>query len=336
MKFPQFVQYGDSIGVTAPSNGVCDELKIKRIKNATLNMRNAGYTIVTTDNVFTCDERGVSSSGQDRARQFMNLIKNDSVKAIYSVAGGDYLMEMLQYLDWDLIKEHPTWFQGYSDNTGLVYPLVTKCDIAAIYGSGYADFGMKPWHQSVIDAHQLVTGTKKRFESYDYYEDQRYDYVTGYEGYHEDLPVKWINARGDQKIDIEGRVIGGCLDVIVFLLGTKYDGGRDFVQKYAEDGIIWALETFNMEDVVIITHLWQMKEMGYFENVKGFVFGRPAMYNSFSGQDFKDAIMEALGDLEVPIIFEADIGHKGPTIPIIMGSKVRIISEDGSGVIEYI
>ena len=59
---------------------------------------------------------------------------------------------------------------------------------------------------------------------------------------------------------MSGRLIGGCLDVLVFLLGTRYDGTEQFVNKYADDGIIWVLESFNMEDVVIITHLWQMKE----------------------------------------------------------------------------
>ena len=50
-----------------------------------------------------------------------------------------------------------------------------------------------------------------------------------------------------------GRLVGGCLDVIVFLLGTSYDGTEEFINKYKSDGIIWNLESFNMEDTTIIT-----------------------------------------------------------------------------------
>ena len=336
MIIPDFLQHGDYIGVTAPSDGVTKELKIKRIKNAKLNMRNAGYEIITTDNVFTSNKHEVSASGEDRARHFMNLIKNDSVKAIYAVSGGEYLMEMLDYLDWDLIKKNPKWFQGFSDNTGLIYPLVTKCDIAAIYGCHFGDFGMKPWGKSVKDALGLIDGSLKRFESYEYHEDDFHDYETGYEDYAKDKKVCWVNGRGESKIELNGRLIGGCLDVIDFLLGTEYDGGLEFIEKYKDDGIIWALETFDMNEVLLITHLWQMKKLGYFNNVTGFVFGRPCMYTSFSGDEYKDAVMSILGDLNVPIVFDADITHRGPSIPFVMGAKVRIISGDGKGLIEYI
>lgn len=39
-------------------------------------------------------------------------------------------MEMLDYVDFEKIKANPKWFQGFSDNTGLVYPIVTTCDVA--------------------------------------------------------------------------------------------------------------------------------------------------------------------------------------------------------------
>ena len=54
------------------------------------------------------------------------LVKNKDVSCIFSVAGGDYLMEMLEYVDFESIKNNPKWFQGFSDNTTLIYPIVTK------------------------------------------------------------------------------------------------------------------------------------------------------------------------------------------------------------------
>ena len=119
------------------------------------------------------------------------------------------------------------------------------------------------------------------------------------------------------------------------MIGTDFDNTEQFVEKYKDDGIIWNLESFNMEDVVLITHLWQIKQRGYFKTAKGFVFGRPLMYNSWINQSYQDAIMSILGDLDVPVIFDADIGHKGPQFPIIQGAKAKITSRRQKGVLEY-
>ncbi len=335
MRIPKYIKPGDTIAVTATSCGITDELKQKRVANATEQLKSKGYNILVTENVYTSDRRGCSSPGKVRAEQFNNLLDNNAVSCIISAAGGDYLMEMLEFVDFEKMKSNPKWFQGFSDNTGLVYPIVTTCDIAAVYGCHVGDFGMMPWQQPVFNALGVLEGTVRLQKSFDYFESERHEYETGYEGYYPDAPVQWQNGRNEEKIEISGRLIGGCLDVISFLIGTRYDGTEQFVNKYAKDGIIWVLESFNMEDVVLITHLWQMKEKGYFKNAKGFVFGRPLMYNTWIEQPYKEAVMSILGDLDVPVIFDADIGHKGPQFSVIMGAMAKVTSESGKGMLEY-
>ena len=335
MKYPNYIKKGDTLAVTATSSGITDELKKKRVINATEQLQKRGYNVLATENVFVADHRGCSSSGIERARQLNALYDNDDVTCILAAAGGDYLMEMLEFTDFEKIKANPKWFQGFSDNTGMIYPIVTTCDTAAIYGCHISDFGMKPWQKPVENALGVLEGNIKKQNSFSFYESQRHEYITGFEGYYEDEPVCWKNARGEEKITLSGRLLGGCLDVIVFLIGTRFDGTQEFVNKYSEDGIIWVLESFNMEDVVLITHLWQMKQRGYFKNAAGFVFGRPLMYNTWINQSYEEAVMSILGDLDVPIIFDADFGHKGPQFSTIMGAMAKVTSEGGKGVLEY-
>ncbi len=335
MIIPKFIKPGDTLAVTGTSNGITDEFKKKRLENGVKNLEREGYRVCVSENVFTADQRGCCSSGEKRARLFNRLVRDEQVTAIFSPAGGDYLMEMLDMVDFDQIRKNPKWFQGYSDNTGLVYPIVTGCDVAAVYGSNFSDFGMEPWQKSVRDNLGVLTGSQKTLHSYDCYEAERHAHETGLEGYYPDAPVQWVNGRREDRIEISGRLLGGCLDVIVFLLGTRYDKTADFIERYRDDGILWVLESFDMEDVVLITHLWQMKQLGYFRHVKGFVFGRPLMYRSSIGQEYQQAVMEVLSDLHVPVIFDADIGHKGPQFPMIMGAEAKIISEKGKGVLKY-
>ena len=335
MIYPKYIKPGDTIAVAATSGGITNELKIKRFANAAEQLKNRGYNILEAGNIYISDRRGCSASGQERAGQFNRLLENNEVSCIISAAGGDYLMEMLSCVDFEKLKSNPKWFQGFSDNTGLIYPIVTKCDIAAVYGCHFGDFGMRPWQISTENALGVLEGKVREQKSFDYFESERHEYETGYEGYCSDEPVCWINGRGEDKIKISGRLIGGCLDVISFLIGTKYDGTEQFVNKYAGDGILWVLESFNMEDVVLITHLWQMKERGYFKNASGFVFGRPLMYNTWIDQPYKDAVMSILGDLNVPVIFDADIGHKGPQFSVVMGAMAEVTSENGKGALKY-
>ena len=45
-------------------------------------------------------------------------------------------------------------------------------------------------------------------------------------------------------MDVTGRLIGGCIDVLKDIIGTKYDGTLDFIEKYKDDGIIWYFDNF--------------------------------------------------------------------------------------------
>lgn len=336
MNIPKYIKPGDVIGVTALSDGIVDEMKIKRFESGKNQLESNGYKVIYTDNVFTADSRGCSSTGEVRAAQLNELIMNENVTAIYSAAGGDYLMEMLEHVDFEAIRNNPKWIQGYSDNTGLLYSVATKCDVATVYGFNFSDFGMNPWQISVSRALDILEGKEKTQESFEYYESERHKYETGLEGYFSDAKVHWSNGRNEDEIIMSGRLIGGCFDVISFLAGTPYEDTPGFIERYKSDGIIWYLESFNMNDSDMITNLWRLKQMGYFEYVSGFVFGRPLFYESWIEQSYENAVMYILGDLNVPIIFNADIGHKGPQFCMINGAKAKVWSKDGKGKVTYI
>ncbi len=335
MVFPQYIKKGDTIAAAATSGGVTDEIKQRRVANATKKLGERGYNTFVADNAYISDNRGCAGSGMLRAHEFNRFLKNPNVSAIISLSGGDYLMEMLEGVDFERLKAEPKWFQGYSDNTALIYPIVTMCDVAAVYGCHFGDFGMDPWQRPTENAIGVLEGKVKRQDSFEYYEDNWHDYVTGFEGYEKDKPVYWKNALGEEKIKIRGRLLGGCLDVLSFLVGTRYDCTLDFVNRYGDDGILWALESFAMDDTTIVPHLWQMKERGYFKNAAGFVFGRPMMYNAQTNQSYMEAVMSVLGSLGVPVVFEADLGHKGPQFSFILGAVAEITSAHGKGCMIY-
>ncbi len=139
MIYPEFITGNDTIGVTAPSDGITNPVKVKRLDYAIENMQNLGFRVVETDDVRT-SFKGKSASSDIEARELESLYLNPNIKMIFCSSGGDFLLEMLSTVDFSIIKNNPKWLQGYSDPTGLLYTITTNLDIATIYGSYFAAF----------------------------------------------------------------------------------------------------------------------------------------------------------------------------------------------------
>ena len=146
--------------------------------------------------------------------------------------------------------------------------------------------------------------------------------------------MRWDNCE-KENFEIKGRMIGGCLDILSGLFGTRFDKTKEFIEKYKDDGILWYLENCEMSSEDIIRTLWKFKDNGWFKYANGFIFGRSATNRSRYNISFKEAITRILGDLNVPIIFDVDFGHVSPRMTIINGAICNVISKEGKGEITF-
>ena len=192
---------------------------------------------------------------------------------------------------------------------------------------------MKNPHKSLTDSIKIMQGeevTQKSFGAYEPMDDER----GIFESYHLTKKIDWKNLKGEDKIHFSGRCIGGCFDVIINIIGTKYDKISDYIEKYKNDGIVWFLDVYEMSTPQVFCHLWQMKNAGYFEHCKGIIFGRPLMIREDYDISFKETIKDALKDLDIPVILDVDIGHVPPQMPIVNGSILDLTCENGEGTIK--
>ncbi|MDF2513324.1 MAG: hypothetical protein K0S04_3190 [Herbinix sp.] len=339
MIYPKNLEKGYKIGVTAPSAGFVEEIDLIRLENGIKNFEVLGYPVLVTDNVRT-QEKGRSSDGKTRAKEMQQLFLNEEVGAIIAASGGDYLFEMLSYTDFEVIMKNPKWIQGYSDTTGILFTITTNLDIATIYANNFGSFGMEIWHSSLVDNLGILEGQDIEQRSFDKFQDGFKKKITGYEGFELEKEVRWINLYpegwdANSELFIKGRALGGCLDVLLNLIGTRFDKTREFIQRYQEDKIVWFLESFDLGNEALVRGLWQLKEAGWFEHTAGFIFGRPAMYRSDTETTYEEAVESVLGELGVPIILDADIGHKPPQVAMMNGAIVEVSSQHGKGKIVF-
>jgi len=325
MRYPEFLADGGTIGFVAPSFGCAWDPYKTAFENALSKFENKGFKTLPGPNAYASSGCGISNTPQLCGKEFTDFYTRSDTDVLISCGGGELMCEILPFVDFDAIKEaQPKWFMGYSDNTNLTYPLATICDTASFYGPCASTFGMEPWHPSIEDAFALLRGQKTEFEGYPKFEKESLK--------SEENPLATINDTEDKiltifdggktdKATVRGRLIGGCVDCLVTLLGTRFDRTNEFIAKYKGDGILWFLESCDLNVFAVRRALWQMREAGWFEDCSGFVIGRPlAAAEELFGLDHITAFTEPLKDFGVPIILDADFGHVAPSLPIITGA----------------
>ncbi|MDD7424163.1 MAG: LD-carboxypeptidase [Candidatus Methanomethylophilaceae archaeon] len=325
---PRFISAGDRIAVTAPSAGVSDPTDVRRFENAVSVLRGRGYDVTLTPNVYSDIGDGRSSSAEQRAKEADSVLGDPGIAYVISAKGGDHLNEMFDHTDLSCISDAPKWVQGYSDNTDILFRITTVYDIMSVYCGNFGDYGMEPWHRSISENLEFLEGKRTEQDSFDTYESGFKDRITGLEPIEGDVPVRWTS---DGNVSFSGIAIGGCTDKLRDMAGTGWDRVRDFAERYRDDGIVWYMETYASDATSFADDLRKMRDNGWFEHAKGFVFGRPLFFEG----DYVDTVRGVLEDLDLPIVFDADIGHKAPRMTIINGARMVVDVRDGRGRISY-
>ena len=334
MIYPRFLQDAKTIGIPAPSSGCEDELKKNKYNLAISRWQSLGYQLKLSKNLYN-SYQGRSASSKERAEEINNMFKDKEIDGIICASGGDFLIEILPFIDFSLLVNNPKLVAGFSDPTGLLYPITTKYDIATIYGSNFSSLGTEQIDKSTNDFIEVLKGNKTIVESYDYYEEKHLPKITGIEGHNYTEKVEW-KSLNKKEIELTGRIIGGCLDVISELAGTKYDGITTFNEKYKEDGIIWYFDNCELSMEKVILTLWKLNELDYFKYTKGVIFGRFGTNNTYYNYDTESCLKASiLSNLDIPIIYDADISHKSPCLPIVNGSIAHVIYKNKKGRIDF-
>ncbi|MFI3252444.1 MAG: LD-carboxypeptidase [bacterium] len=314
MKYPK--KLTKNIAFIAPSFGCTFEPYKSRMENS-IKKLNDSYKVNVYENCYKSELPYRSNTAQSCAGEFMNAYKEDN-EVLMSVGGGEYMVEILDHINFDELKElDPKWFIGYSDNTNLTYLLPILCDVATIYGPNAPDFGLEANHQSISDSLDLLTNNNDTLNSYEYYESNS-------KLRENELSNLVLDTKSSYYINkqtkVEGRLIGGCLDIIISLIGTKYDKVNDFLEKYKNDGFIWFLEACDLNPMDVKRAIKQMENAGYFKYVKGFMIGRPIIKDEMFGINHLNAYLDILNKYNVLILGDADLGHVKPSMPIVCGA----------------
>ncbi len=325
MRYPDFLPAGGTLGFVAPSFG-CNIEPYRTAFTAALDrLEGEGYGIDLGPNCFEGSGIGISNSPDKCGQELTEYYCSDHNDALISCGGGELMCETLDYVDFDRVAAaRPKWYMGYSDNTNFTFLLTTLCDVASIYGPCAAAFGMQPRHPAVQDAFDLLRGRKTKMKSYGFWEREKDEEAAPTAPYRTTEPLV-LHSFPDKNMTFSGRLLGGCMDCLVNLLGTCYDNVVPFTDRYQDDGILWFLESCDLNVMGIRRAIWQMQHAGWFQHVRGFLIGRPLCYGQeLMGLDQYHAVIDLLGAYDVPVVMDVDVGHLPPQMPLICGSMAEV------------
>ncbi|MGN9782685.1 S66 family peptidase [Nonomuraea sp. ZG12] len=317
---------GDLVGVTSPSSGVGADLR-PRLQAAVKVVEARGYQVVVGD----CMDgaRHVSAPAAERARELMAMLTDPRVRAVVPPWGGETAIDLLPLLDWDALREaEPTWLVGYSDLSTILTPLTLLTGIATIHGNNLMDtpYEPPPGLLSWLDIVAMEPGTtftqispnRHRAHGWD-------DWATQPEVSELtlDTPGRWTRLDGGGDVEAEGRLIGGCVEMLCNLTGSRYADTTAFARAEAPDGLILYVEACEHDAATICRNLHGMRLAGFFDAAGAILVGRTRAPDLPSLTQH-EAVLDALGGLGVPILADVDCGHVPPYLPIVNGARGRV------------
>lgn len=354
MRYPKFLPEKGTIGFVAPSFGCAIEPYYTGFAFARKKWEEMGYKMDLGPNCLLAEGIGISNTPQKCGEELTEYYCKEDAHVLISCGGGELMCEILDYVDFEKIKEaEPKWYMGYSDNTNMTFLLTTMCDTAAVYGPCASEFRMEELHPALKDSFGILTGGKAKKMTCTSESECVSVTVGNYDGWEkeslkdEEHPLVPYNITepfemkafvGNEKADLskeiafEGRLLGGCMDCLVNLLGTNYDHVTEFLEKYKEDGFVWFIESCELNVMSIRRAMWQMEHAGWFKYVKGFLIGRPMCGSDqeMMGLDTYKAVTEVVAKYNVPVLMDLDIGHVPPKMPLISGSYTKVVAKDNT------
>ena len=232
---------------------------------------------------------------EEKAKALMDFYKDDEIRVIFDTSGGNLAIEILPFLDYEVIKQNKKPFFGYSDLTTVLNAITTKT-------------GCETYLYQI------------RNLTYEYKEQQITDFKqTLFEGKQNlfDFNVSWMN-----KERMEGIVCGGNIRCFLKLACTEYF--PDVTGK------ILFLEAYSGSANLIISMMTQLKLMGVFDKLNGLIIGTfTQMEREHIVPDIKSIVKNVIDDDRLPIAITKQIGHGSDSKALILGKKLILEKSNG-------
>lgn len=303
---------GDEIRIVAPSQsaGILSE---DTIHKAVEQLSALGLRVTFGAHIYEHDVVD-SSSIESRIEDLHAAFRDTNVKGVLAVIGGYNANELLPFLDYELIRENPKVFCGYSDTTALSLAIWAKTGIVTYSGPSFSSFGMvagqayqrDSFVQCVMESTPLSVQEPVTWSDDKWYIDQE---------------KRHFRANGGLQVYSEGAakgtVIGGNLCTFNLLQGTAY-------MPDITDSILFLEDDFLTNAGMFARDLTSLLHQPGADTIRGLVIGK---FQDASGitVELLRAILDKHPVLkQIPVVYNASFGHIQPIFTFPVGGTASL------------
>lgn len=278
-------KYGDKIGIVCCSNGQKRTYveKSKLLENTLIDI---GLQPMFSDYIYEQDNI-FSGTAKERAKALMDFYKDDEIKAIFDISGGDIANGVLPYLDYEVISNSQKLFWGYSDLTTIINAIYAKTGKVSV----------------LYQVRNLI---------YDCKEEQIANFVNT--AMNDGTDLFDIDYRFVQQRKMQGIVVGGNIRCFLKLAGTEYMPDLE--------GKILLLEGFSGDVAKMETYLCQLQQIGAFDNIAGILLGTFTEMEREKYMPNIETLVKNIVRDDVPIAKTENIGHGIDSKAILVGQEL--------------
>lgn len=299
---PETLKKKDKVAIVAPSMSA----KAESINKAIKQVRQLGLNPIVYKSCYMINDKE-QVPAQERANDIMEAFKDESIKGIIALRAGYGTLEILDLLDYNIIRQNPKVFMGFSDITGMHLALNKFCDLVTFHGPiATSNIRVKTANGTEIDPY-----TKKYIEK----------------ALFEERAIGILENPENEEITIlkegiaQGKLIGGNLSLLHQTLGTKYEidckNKIIFIEDFGES-------IDNIDKMIV-----DLKNAGKFNDCVGILIGTwikcaEELPEQERDKMINNRIVSILGDLNKPIMCNIRSGHSIPMMTFPEGVETII------------
>ena len=318
---PNKLKAGDEVRVIAPSRSMAilgEDCK----KLATERLEELGLKVTFGKHVMEADPDYFAASKEARVEDLNDAFRDPNVRAILTVIGGFNSNQILDYIDYEAIKNDPKIFCGFSDITALSNAIHAKTGVVTYSGPHYSSFGMLKGFEYTLEYFKKMFFEENEFE------------ITSSNEWSDDA---WFIDQENRKFipndgmfiinegEAEGDIVGGNLCTLNLLQGTEYMPNIENKVLFLEDDDM-AGKIFLME---FDRNLQSLVHMPEFKTVKALVLGRSQVATEMTKEKWIKLIKNKPELANIPVVAGADFGHSTPIFTFPVGGHARVKAKDG-------
>lgn len=315
---PPRLQKGDTIGVCAPSQSVNDRLD-RFQRSIPILEQELGVKIKLSPHALG-EYHYSAGTLEERVGDFHELVADPEIKAVFFAVGGYTAVELIEKLDYDLIKANPKIITGISDCTTLLNPIYARTGLITFHGlefSSYGHRGNRPYELASIKQ-TFFNGKIGKINPNPNWRDWR-DTPTTYKG--------WQNFRDGKAT---GQLVGGNVASLLHSTNTPYSPSFD--------NSLLFLEAYKHDKRAIHARLTDLRLRGVLDQISGLIIGYCVGSDNpdkeYNSRPLRDVVLEVTKDYTFPIMQVGEIGHYVENAIIPIGAKATIDTKDLSFTID--